>query len=234
MLRDRCFGSVATSLESRASLLQVSRNSVDQEQNERFSFQVSRNSADQEHLDRGLPEKWLLAWKVPRKNAGPSGKTGSGVEGPPEKGRTFRENGPWHGRSPGKRQDLPGKWLLAWKVPLKTPEPSGKTASGMEGPPEKRRTFRENGPWHGRSRCRCRVSSEKGRFFGTKRRKGGVYAEIGPSTKRAVLVDGEDRMAGKKKKRPRGVASYRVEIRSIRRCSGHRAELSSGNSSRRS
>ena len=115
-IHHRCFGSVAASLESRASLLQVSRNSVDQEQNERFSFQVSRNCADQEHLDRDLPGKWLLAWKVPGKNAGPSGKTGTSMEGPPEKRRTFRENGFWHGRSPGKSADLPGKWLLAWKV----------------------------------------------------------------------------------------------------------------------
>ena len=45
-IHHRCFGSVAASLESKASLLQVSRNSVDQEQNKRFSFQVSRNSAD--------------------------------------------------------------------------------------------------------------------------------------------------------------------------------------------
>ena len=45
-IHHRCFGSVASSLVSRASLLQVSRNSVDQEQNERFSFLVSRNSAD--------------------------------------------------------------------------------------------------------------------------------------------------------------------------------------------
>ena len=56
------------------------------------------------------------------------------MEGPPEKRRTFRENGLWHGRSPGKAQDLPGKWLLAWKVPR-----------------EKRRTFRENGPQRGRA-----------------------------------------------------------------------------------
>ena len=172
---------------------------------------------------QNLPGKWLLAWKVPLKNAGPSLKTAPDMEGPPEKRRTFRENGSWHGRSPGKTKDLPGKWPPAWKVPLKTPD----------SPPEKGRTFQENGLWHGRSRCRCRVSSEKGRFFGTKRRKGGVCAEIGPSTKRAVLVDGEDRMAGKKKKRPRRVASYRVAIRSIRRCSGHRPELSSGKSSPR-
>ena len=63
-----------------------------------------------------LPGKWPLAWKVPRKNAGPSRKTGSGMEGPPEKGRTFQENGLRRGRSPGKRQDLPGKRPLAWKV----------------------------------------------------------------------------------------------------------------------
>ena len=140
MLRDRCFGSVAASLESRASLLQVSRNSVDQEQNERFSFQVSRNSADQEHLDRDLPGKWPPAWKVqgenarkPRGNTGPSGKTGTCMEGPPEKRRTFLKNGPWHGRSPGKSTDLPGKRALAWKVPRKNAGPSGKTASSMEG-----------------------------------------------------------------------------------------------------
>ena len=86
-----------------------------------------------------LPGKWLLAWKVPRKNAGPSGKTGAGMEGPPEKRRTFRENGRWHGRSPGKRQDLPGKRALAWKVPRKNAGPSGKMASGMEGPGGKRK-----------------------------------------------------------------------------------------------
>ena len=142
----RRFGSVAASLESRASLLQVSRNSVAQEQNERFSFQVSRNCADQEHLDRYLPGKWLLAWKVPGKSAGPSGKMAPSMEGPPEKRketpekrRTFRENGFWHGRSPGKAQDLPGKWLLAWKVPRKNAGPSGKMASGMEGPGGKRK-----------------------------------------------------------------------------------------------
>ena len=130
----RRFGSVAASLESRASLLQVSRNSVAQEQNERFSFQVSRNCADQEHLDRYLPGKWLLAWKVPGKSAGPSGKTGAGMEGPPEKHRTFRENGFWHGRSHGKAQDLPGKRALAWKVPRKNAGPSGKTTPSPEGP----------------------------------------------------------------------------------------------------
>ena len=74
-----------------------------------------------------------------------------GMEGPPGKRRTFRENGLWHGRSPGKAQDLPGKRPLAWKVPLKSAGPSGKTASGMEGPWEKRRTFRENGPQRGRA-----------------------------------------------------------------------------------
>ena len=37
----------------------------------------------------------------------------------------------------------------------------------MEGPPEKRRTFQENGLWHGRSWGRCRASPEKGWFFGT-------------------------------------------------------------------
>ena len=41
------------------------------------------------------------------------------TEGPPEKGRTFRENGLWHGRSLEKSQDLPGKWPPAWKVPRK-------------------------------------------------------------------------------------------------------------------
>ena len=45
-------------------------------------------------------EKWPLAWKVPLKKAGPSGKMASGMEGPPEKRRTFQENGLWHGRSP--------------------------------------------------------------------------------------------------------------------------------------
>ena len=73
-----------------------------------------------------------------------------GMEGPPEKRRTFRENGLWHGRSPGKAQDLPGKWLLAWKVPRKSAGPSGKMAPSMEGPPEKRRTFRKNDPFPGR------------------------------------------------------------------------------------
>ena len=80
-----------------------------------------------------LPGKRALAWKVPRKKAGPSRKTGSGMEGPPEKRRTFRENGLWHGRSPGKTQDLPGKWLLAWKVHRKKAGPSRKMAPGMEG-----------------------------------------------------------------------------------------------------
>ena len=51
--------------------------------------------------------------------------------------------------------DLPGKQPLARKVPLEWHRPSLKTAPGMEGPPEKRRTFRENSlwpersPWHG-------------------------------------------------------------------------------------
>ena len=98
-----------------------------------------------------LPGKWPLAWKVPRKSAGPSGKMAPGMEGPPEKRRTFRENGSWHGRSPGKTQDLPGKRALAWKVPGKNAGPSGKMAPGMEGPPEKRRTFRENSPQRGRA-----------------------------------------------------------------------------------
>jgi len=43
----------------------------------------------------------------------------SGMEGPPKNRRTFRENGLQRGRSPGKRQDLPGKWPPAWKVPRK-------------------------------------------------------------------------------------------------------------------
>ena len=143
-IHHRCFGSVAASLESRAPLLQVSRNSVDQEQNKRFSFQVSRNSADQEHLDRDLPGKRALAWKVPLKTPEPSGKMASCMEGPP-----------------GKARDLPGKWPPAWKVPRKKAGPSGKMASGMEGPPEKRRAFRENGSWHGRSPCFERRPSGK-------------------------------------------------------------------------
>ena len=98
-----------------------------------------------------LPGKWPPAWKVPRKIAGPSGKMASGMEGPPKNRRTFRENGLWHGRSPGKRQDLPGKWPPAWKVPRKKARPSGKMASSVEGPPEKGRTFRENGLQRGRS-----------------------------------------------------------------------------------
>ena len=56
-----------------------------------------------------------------------------GMEGPPKKRRTFREIGLWHGRSPEKTQDLPGKWLLAWKVPLKIAGPSGKMPPSMEG-----------------------------------------------------------------------------------------------------
>ena len=91
---------------------------------------------------------------------------------PPEKGRTFQENGPWHGRSPGKSADLPGKWPLAWKVPLKNAGPSRKTPSSVEGPPEKRGTFQENGPWRGRSRGRSpagkRVIHGKARFGGWK------------------------------------------------------------------
>ena len=82
---------------------------------------------------------------------GPSGKTAPGMEGPPEKRRTFRENGPWHGRSLGKTQDLPGKRPLAWKVPRKKAGPSGKMAPSMEGPLENHRTFRENDPFPGRS-----------------------------------------------------------------------------------
>ena len=35
-----------------------------------------------------LPGKWPLAWKVPRKKAGPSGKMAPGMEGPPEKAPT--------------------------------------------------------------------------------------------------------------------------------------------------
>ncbi len=42
--------------------------------------------------------KWRF---VHRKKAGPSRKMAPGMEGPPEKRRTFRENGPWHGRSWG-------------------------------------------------------------------------------------------------------------------------------------
>ena len=56
------------------------------------------------------------------------------------------------------------KWRF---VHRKKAGPSRKMAPGMEGPPEKRRTFRENGPWHGRSWGRCRASPEKGWFFGT-------------------------------------------------------------------
>ena len=78
-------------------------------------------------------ENSLWHGRSPLKNAGPSLKTASGMEGPPEKRRTFRENGSWHGRSPGKAPDLPGKWLLAWKVPLKNAGPSGKTAPIPEG-----------------------------------------------------------------------------------------------------
>ena len=80
-----------------------------------------------------LPEKRPLAWKVPGKKAGPSRKTAPGMEGPRGKGRTFQENGPWHGRSPEKRTDLPGKRPLAWKVPGKKAGPSRKMAPGMEG-----------------------------------------------------------------------------------------------------
>ena len=68
----------------------------------------------------------------------------------PTRSRTFRKNDLYPGRSPGKAQDLPGKWPLAWKVPRKSAGPSGKTAPGMEGPPEKRRTFRKNDPFPGR------------------------------------------------------------------------------------
>ena len=89
--------------------------------------------------------------QVARGPQGPSGKTPSSVEGPPEKRGTFRENGLWHGRSPGKRQDLPGKRPPAWKVPRKKAGPSRKMAPGMEGPPEKGRTFRENALQRGRS-----------------------------------------------------------------------------------
>ena len=56
------------------------------------------------------------------------------MEGPPEKRRTFRKNSPWHGRSPGKAQDLPEKRPLAWKVPRKSAGPSGKTTPSPEGP----------------------------------------------------------------------------------------------------
>ena len=48
-------------------------------------------------------------------------------------------------------QHLPGKRLLAWKVPVEKAGPSRKTAPGMEGPRKKGRTFQENGLWHGRS-----------------------------------------------------------------------------------
>jgi hypothetical protein len=55
-----------------------------------------------------------------------------------------------------------------WRsVHRKKAGPSRKMAPGMEGPPEKRRTFQENGLWHGRSWGRCRASPEKGWFFGT-------------------------------------------------------------------
>ena len=63
-----------------------------------------------------LPGKQPLAWKVPLKNAGPSLKTASGMEGPPEKAPTFRENSLWHGRSPCNGTDLPEKQPLARKV----------------------------------------------------------------------------------------------------------------------
>ena len=76
--------------------------------------------------------------QVARGPQGPSRKMASGMEGPPEKRRTFRENGLWHGRSPGKSADLPGKWPLAWKVPRKSEGPSGKMAPGVEGPPLER------------------------------------------------------------------------------------------------
>ncbi len=171
-IHHRCFGSVAASLESRASRLQV-----------------SRNSADQEHLDRDLPGKRPLAWKVPLKNAGPSGKMAPGMEGPLEKRRTFRENGPWHGRSPGKTQDLPGKWLLAWKVPLKNAGPSGKMAPSMEGPLEKRRTFRETAGISGKPQVFPREPQEfprepqefpgKGRSEGRSEGRDGIIARDG-------------------------------------------------------
>ena len=110
--------------------------------------------------------------QVARGPQGPSGKTPSSVEGPPEKRGTFRENGLWHGRSPGKRQDLPGKRPPAWKVPREKAGPSRKMASGVEGPPGKGRTFQENGLWHGRSRGRSpagkRVIHGKARFGGWK------------------------------------------------------------------
>ena len=83
--------------------------------------------------DTDLPEKRPLAWKVPLEWHGPSGKTAPGMEGPPEKRRTFLKNGLWHGRFPRNGTDLPGNKPLAWKVPLEWHRPSGKTASGPEG-----------------------------------------------------------------------------------------------------
>ena len=80
-----------------------------------------------------LPEKPPLSRKVHPKRHPPSGKMAPSMEGPPEKHRTFRENGPWHGRSPGKAPDLPGKRPLAWKVPRKSAGPSGKTTPFPEG-----------------------------------------------------------------------------------------------------
>ena len=68
----------------------------------------------------------------------------------PTRSRTFRKNHPYPGRSTRNGTHLPGKWLLAWKVPRKNTGPSGKMAPGMEGPPEKHRTFRENSPYPGR------------------------------------------------------------------------------------
>ena len=49
---------------------------------------------------KDLPGNRPLVWKVPMKNAGPSLKTASGMEGPHEKAQTFLKIGLWHGRSP--------------------------------------------------------------------------------------------------------------------------------------
>ena len=68
------------------------------------------------NLFADLPGKRPLAWKVPRKNAGPSGKTGTSMEGPPEKRRTFRENNPFPGRFPrwgGSRPPKEAFWWMA-------------------------------------------------------------------------------------------------------------------------
>ena len=101
------------------------------------------------------------------------------MEGPPEKRRTFRENGPWHGRSPGKAQGLPGKWLLAWEVPRKSAGPSGKMAPSMGGPLD--------GEVAVHQKCR----------FGGRRR-----GKARSSTKKPVLVDGEGKRAVHPRKSP--------------------------------